>query len=69
HLKTLPTSGKQLRERLLDWGNCERDLWARCLALDPLLPRPIWPKKYLAEKAWHERLKTLKSAGMIAINL
>jgi len=68
HLKTLPRNGKQLRERLLDWGNAERDLWARCMALDPMLPRTLWPKKYAGEKAWNERLHTLKSAGMIAIN-
>lgn len=69
HLKTLPGSGDDLRVRLLDWGNVERDFWARCMSLDPLLPRVLWPPKYAGEKAWNERLRTLKAAGPIAAGL
>jgi len=69
HLKTLPRGGDHLREQLLDWGNIERDLWSRCMALDPLLPRPLWPKNYAGEKAWNERLLCFKAAGKIASQL
>jgi len=66
HLKQLPRTGDSLRELLLAWGNRERDLWNRCMKVDPLLPRPLWPRGYHGETAWTERLRTLKSAGTIA---
>lgn len=66
HLKELPRSGEGLREQLLSWGNRERELWNRCMQMDPLLPRPLWPRGYPGETAWTERLRILKSAGTIA---
>ncbi len=66
HIKHLPRSGDEIRERLLDWGNVERDLWDRCMKLDPLLPRQLWPRRYLGETVWNERLRALKAAGKIA---
>jgi phenylacetic acid degradation operon negative regulatory protein len=66
HLKNLPRSGAEIRTRLLDWGNRERDLWDRCLKLDPLLPRQLWPRGYKGESAWQERLRAMKAAGNIA---
>jgi phenylacetic acid degradation operon negative regulatory protein len=66
HLKDIPRGGKELRERLLEWGKQERDLWSRCMNLDPLLPRKLWPRGYIGEKAWQARLLTLRSAGALA---
>lgn len=68
HLESLPRKGSELRERLMVWGTLERRLWEKCLKIDPLLPRSLWPKKYLGEYAWQQRLKTLKAAGEIAFS-
>ncbi len=67
HLKSLPRSGSDVREPLMAWGNLERRLWEKCMKLDPLLPRPLWPDQYSGECAWHERMKSLKAAGRIAL--
>jgi len=69
HLKQIPEAGGNERERLLQWGNIERKLWKRCMSLDPLLPRTLWPYGYPGEKAWRERLRALKSAGSLAARL
>jgi hypothetical protein len=68
-LKDLPPADTATRDQLLDWGNRERDAWARCLKLDPLLPRALWPSGYPAETSWRERLDALKKAGEIASRL
>jgi phenylacetic acid degradation operon negative regulatory protein len=57
------------RHQLFDWGNRERAAWTRCLKLDPMLPRTLWPTGYLGEKAWGNRLIALKKAGKIASRL
>jgi phenylacetic acid degradation operon negative regulatory protein len=62
-LKNQPRTDHTTREQLFDWGNLEHAAWARCLKLDPLLPRVLWPAGYPGESAWHERLKYLKKAG------
>ncbi|MDP3850620.1 MAG: PaaX family transcriptional regulator C-terminal domain-containing protein [Luteolibacter sp.] len=67
HLKSLPSVGSDPRDQLMAWGNLERRLWEKCMKLDPLLPRPLWPDSYPGERAWHERLKTLRTAGKIAL--
>ncbi len=67
HLKSLPSIGTDQREQLMAWGNLERRLWEKCMKLDPLLPRPLWPDQYPGERAWHMRLKTLRTAGKIAL--
>ncbi len=48
---------------LMVWGNLERGLWAECLALDPLLPRELWPDGYSGENCWNLRLELLTQAG------
>jgi phenylacetic acid degradation operon negative regulatory protein len=68
-LEDLPRTDTATRNQLLDWGNRERDAWARCLKLDPLLPRALWPSGYPAETSWRERLDALKKAGEIASRL
>jgi phenylacetic acid degradation operon negative regulatory protein len=65
-LKDLPRADTITRNQLLDWGNRERTAWARCLKLDPFLPRVLWPSGYAGESAWRERLNALKMAGEIA---
>jgi len=67
HLKSLPRSGSDVREPLMAWGNLERRLWEKCMKLDPLLPRPLWPDQYSGERAWHERMKALKAAGRMTL--
>lgn len=68
-LKDLPRLDSTTRNQLLDWGNRERDAWARCLKLDPMLPRILWPSGYPGESAWQERLTALKNAGEVASRL
>lgn len=67
HLKSLPSIGTDQREQLVAWGNLERRLWEKCMKLDPLLPRSLWPDQYPGERAWHERLQALKQAGKTAM--
>ena len=37
------------------WLQQERLAWWHAVSLDPLLPRPLWPKGYLGGKAWQTR--------------
>ena len=37
------------------WLHQERLAWWHAVSLDPLLPRPLWPKGYLGGKAWQAR--------------
>jgi DNA-binding transcriptional regulator PaaX len=69
HLSDLPRDGVDLKQRLLDWGKREREIWVRCTTIDPLLSRILWPTGYTGEKAWHARLRTLKEAGELATKL
>lgn len=67
HLTGLSSlGGADVREGLNEWGREERHLWSECLRLDPLLPRELWPTDYLGEKAWMERIKSLRRAGKAA---
>lgn len=67
HLRSKPDGvGVNIRERLLDWGKIEKQLWSDCMESDPLLPRELWPDRYYGEMAWKERIKTLRRAGTIA---
>lgn len=68
-LKDQPRADTATREQLLDWGNRERDAWARCMKLDPMLPRALWPAGYPGETAWRKRLNALKKAGEIVSRL
>ena len=68
HLKQMPrVSSAGFRDALLEWGDQEKQLWSECLGADPLLPRELWPAGYPGERAWQERVKTLHSAGKLAI--
>ena len=66
HLDAMPPSGTDdVREALLEWGRLEKDLWAACLARDPLLPRELCPSDYPGEQAWQCRVACLRRAGKI----
>jgi len=41
------------------WLRRERNAWQQALALDPLLPRALWPKDYRGEQAWQMRQAVL----------
>jgi phenylacetic acid degradation operon negative regulatory protein len=41
--------------RLAGWLRQDRLAWQHALAVDPLLPRVLWPKGYLGEDAWNAR--------------
>lgn len=67
HLRRTPDpSGETLRENLLEWGRIEKQLWSACMDTDPLLPRELWPDDYPGERAWKERIKTLRRIGKLA---
>lgn len=66
-LNTLPKEGsKQLRERLLDWAQEEKNSWSFCMTIDPLLPRSLCPNGYLGEITWKNRTATLHRAAVLA---
>ncbi|MBM3889344.1 MAG: hypothetical protein FJ388_09485 [Verrucomicrobia bacterium] len=50
---------KKSPERLGAWLRAERMAWEHALAVDPLLPRVLWPKGYRGEQAWLARLDCL----------
>ena len=67
HLQRVPRAGDpEIRQKLLDWGRLERELWLGCVAEDPLLPRELWPAGYVGEKVWRERARALHQVGKIA---
>jgi len=53
-------------QALRDWGRAERAAWNEAVVLDPLLPRTLWPRGYLGEKAWNRRTKELAAAARLA---
>lgn len=48
------------------WVDSERRLWQDCMAVDPLLPRELWPKGYAGEKWWKMRMRLLAKFAKIA---
>lgn len=62
HIARVTLSSRALSElakspdHLGRWLREERFAWRHALALDPLLPRPLWPKGYRGEHAWQSRL-------------
>jgi DNA-binding transcriptional regulator PaaX len=48
-------------ERLGRWLSSVRTTWEHALALDPLLPRELWPKGYLGEEAWKARWRSCRA--------
>jgi phenylacetic acid degradation operon negative regulatory protein len=51
-----PATPAERRRRLRQ----ERLAWANALAIDPLLPRPLWPAGYLGERAWKAHQAVMK---------
>ena len=67
HARTLRADGPHISAvQLLAWGDRERHLWGKCLHVDPLLPRELWPVGYPGEDAWNMRLGILaEAAGLL----
>jgi phenylacetic acid degradation operon negative regulatory protein len=66
-LKSLPPAGSDLLdEKLLEWAREEKQSWALCMRLDPLLPRALWPKDYPGEAIWKIRIATLRQAAELS---
>jgi DNA-binding transcriptional regulator PaaX len=40
---------------LTAWLRRERLAWQHALAIDPLLPRDLWPTRYCGPEAWRMR--------------
>jgi phenylacetic acid degradation operon negative regulatory protein len=51
--KRLATSPAELGA----WLRRERIAWQHAMAIDPLLPRVLWPKSYRGEAAWQARIR------------
>jgi phenylacetic acid degradation operon negative regulatory protein len=45
----------QSAEDLGSWLRREKIAWRHAMALDPLLPRPLWPRHYQGQHAWTQR--------------
>jgi phenylacetic acid degradation operon negative regulatory protein len=58
-----PLDGLPAAQRLKDWARRERAGWLHAVAIDPLLPRSLWPRGYLGERVWKQRLKEFRQAG------
>lgn len=48
-------------EGLFEWLRMEDELWTQALHLDPLLPEPLLPVKYLGKEAWTTRVEVVGS--------
>lgn len=60
-----PIGTPDAAEALRRWGRDERFAWNKAVAEDPLLPRALWPRGYLGEKAWNRRRKELTAAARL----
>lgn len=58
-LKRVSRSGLHPRD-LFAMLRAERRLWLGAVALDPLLPRSLWPAKYDGPRAWQTRQELLR---------
>jgi DNA-binding transcriptional regulator PaaX len=56
--KALQGSPMHPRE-LFAWIRRERGIWSEAFDLDPFLPRELWPKDYLGERARDGRVRLL----------
>ncbi len=67
-LAALPTGNShQIRDKLLEWGRDEMRSWLRCMKLDPLLPRALWPIDYQGAITWEKRIACLRrAAGLVS---
>lgn len=70
HARQMPGDGtNRFLDSLVEWGRQEMELWKICMDVDPLLPRPLWPKNYPGEKVWKERVSCLRRAGKHACKI
>lgn len=69
HLEAAPGRAAVTRERLLEWGRRERELWLACLAADPLLPAVLLPRSYAGRAAWRKRAEVLRRTARLAKRL
>ena len=58
-----PLGGRAAAQRLKEWARRERAAWLQAVSIDPLLPRLLWPRGYLGERVWKQRLKEFRQAG------
>jgi len=64
-LKEKPTGALRDAEeagRFHHWARRERQAWLNAVAVDPLLPRALWPAGYAGESAWLARVKAHAAA-------
>jgi phenylacetic acid degradation operon negative regulatory protein len=47
------------------WLTRERHAWQHALALDPLLPRALWPAAYAGERAWSAKLRFYRQLATV----
>jgi phenylacetic acid degradation operon negative regulatory protein len=50
---------------LRGWFRAERVAWRHALAMDPLLPRSLWPAGYRGEHAWQARRRAHETIAVI----
>ncbi len=65
-LERLPSPGKNLARKLLEWSTQENQAWLDAVRHDPLLPVPLLPAGYLGTKAWEKRRAILTQARRLA---
>lgn len=58
-----PLDGPAPAQRLKDWSRRERAAWLHAVSIDPLLPRPLWPRSYRGEIVWKQRLKEFRETS------
>lgn len=60
-----PLRSREAGEALSRWAREERAAWQEVVAVDPFLPRSLWPPGYPGEKVWKRRCAELRSAGRL----
>ncbi len=50
---------------LLEWSRRENEAWLQSVRIDPLLPKALWPKGYLGQKAWNARKAVMAKAASV----
>lgn len=58
-----PLNSEAAAQHFRDWLEEERDTWMRALRHDPLLPRPLLPRRYAGRAAWDRRQEVMAEAG------
>jgi len=66
HLEKRPTGslrGTTDAKVFRRWAAKEREIWARAVEIDPLLPEELLPSGYFGQRAWQRRIEVLRVAG------